>query len=167
MTTLLELVSEIVESHASVTSMTTDELLSEIRQVHDMLKKLEEGPELNLPAAGEQKTGLSARKSIRNKEIICLVCGKGGMKTLARHLSTAHGMTPGESRKQFGIPGKQPLAAKSFSEERRKLATDHNLADNLARARAARKTKLAASAGKPQGKAAQGGAAKSVKPVKA
>lgn len=166
MTTLLELVSEIVEAHASVTSMTTEELLAEIKLVHEALKKLEEGQALNIPAVEEQKPELSAKKSIRNKEIICLVCGKGGMKTLSRHLSTAHGMTPGEYRKQFGIPGKQPLAAKSFSEERRKLATEHKLADNLAKAREARKAKLAASAGKAQKKTAKSGATKPAKPAK-
>jgi len=169
MTTLLEMVSEIVEAHASVTSMTTDELLEEIKLVHAALKKLEEGEVLNLPAAEEKKGALSAKQSIRNKEIICLVCGKGGMKTLARHLSTAHGITPGEYRKQFGIPSKQPLAARSFSAERRKLANDHNLADNLAKAREIRKANLAASAAKapkPAGTAKRG-TAKTAKARKA
>lgn len=167
MTTLLELVSEIVEAHASITSMTTDELLAEIKLVHDTLKKLEEGDALNIPGTEGKKTALTAKQSIKNKEIICLVCGKGGMKTLARHLSTAHGMTPGEYRKQFDIPGKQPLAAKSFSEERRKLATDHKLADNLAKAREVRKAKLAAAAGKAPKKGGKSGAAKPAKSRKA
>lgn len=169
MTTLLELVSKIVEAHASVTSLTTDELLAEIRLVHAALKKLEEGEMLSMPAAGEKRAALTARQSIRNKEIICLVCGKGGMKTLARHLSTAHGMTPGEYRKQSGIPSKQPLAAKSFSAERRKLATDHKLADNLAKAREIRKAKLAqagVTAPKPAG-AGKRGTAKTAKAGKA
>ncbi len=74
--------------------MTTDELLAEIELVHAALKKLEEAEALNTPAVEEKKAALTAKHSIRNKEIICLVCGKGGMKTLARHLSTVHGMTP-------------------------------------------------------------------------
>jgi predicted transcriptional regulator len=74
--------------------MTTDKLLVEIKLVHAALKTLEEGEALNIPAVEEKKAALTAKQSIRNKEIICLVCGKGGMKTLARQLSTAHGMTP-------------------------------------------------------------------------
>jgi predicted transcriptional regulator len=80
------------------------------------------------------------------------------MKTLTRHLSSAHGMKPGEYRKQFNIPSTQPLTAKNFSEGRRKTAIERGLADNLAKAREHRKAKL--SAKKPDA------AAKASKPVK-
>ncbi len=69
-----------------------------------------------------------------------MICGKE-MKTLARHLKTAHGMKPSEYRKQFEIPRTQPLAARSYSESRRQMAVDRGLGDNLAKARAARKGK--------------------------
>ena len=39
-----------------------------------------------------------------------MVCGKG-MKTLKRHISTAHGLKPGQYRKQFNIPAGTPLVA--------------------------------------------------------
>jgi predicted transcriptional regulator len=67
-----------------------------------------------------------------------MVCGKGGFKTLARHLSTAHTMKPSAYKKQFGIPSKQSLSAKSYSESRRAMALDRGLADNLAKAREVR-----------------------------
>ena len=73
-----------------------------------------------------------------------MVCGKGGFKTLARHLNNAHGMRPGEYKKQFGIPSKQPLAAKSFSESRRKMAMDRGLVDILAKARETRAANIKA-----------------------
>jgi len=61
------------------------------------------------------------------------------MKTLARHLKTAHDLKPGQYRKQFGIPSSQSLAARSYSESRRQLAIDRGLGEGLAKARAARK----------------------------
>jgi predicted transcriptional regulator len=66
-----------------------------------------------------------------------MICGKA-MKTLARHLKTAHGMTASEYRKQFDIPRTQPLAARAYSESRRQMAIDRGLGDNLAKARAER-----------------------------
>jgi predicted transcriptional regulator len=67
----------------------------------------------------EVKPTLTLKEAFRKNEIVCLICGKGGFKTLARHLSTAHDMKPGAYRKQFGIPSKQVLAAKSHSVDRR------------------------------------------------
>jgi predicted transcriptional regulator len=66
------------------------------------------------------------------------------MKTLARHLAQAHGLKPGEYRKQFNIPSSQPLTAKNFSEGRKKMAQERGLAENLAKARAVRAAKLKA-----------------------
>lgn len=143
MATLLELAASLVQSHASTTAMTTEELLKEINLVYNSLKNLESGEEM--PAASEEKTPtITAKQSIKQNEVICLICGKGGMKTLARHLSTAHNMKPGEYKRQFGIPSKQPLTAKKFSEARRKSAQDRNLAGNLVKAREVRMDKISA-----------------------
>ena len=73
-----------------------------------------------------------------------MICGKG-MKTLTRHLKTAHDLKPGQYRKQFGIPRSQSLAARNYSESRRQMALDRGLGEKLAKARAARaKNKAAA-----------------------
>ena len=74
-------------------------------------------------------------------------------QTLARHLMTAHGLKPGQYRKQFGIPSKQSLAAKSYSESRRQMAIDRGLGEGLAKARAARVKKAAAPKANPAPKA--------------
>ena len=62
-------------------------------------------------------------------------------ESLKRHLSTAHDLKPGQYRKQFGIASGTPLVAKNYSEARKKMALDLNLAEGLARARAARSKK--------------------------
>jgi predicted transcriptional regulator len=64
--------------------------------------------------------------SFKKNEIICLICEKGGMKTLTRHIRFAHNLKPGEYRKQFNIPAKQSLAARTYSESRKKMAKERH-----------------------------------------
>lgn len=142
MATLVEIAAQLVASHASSTPMTSDELLAEIAKVHAALKNLEAGQ--GVEGVEEVKSSLSIKDAFKKNEVVCLVCGKGGFKTLARHLSTAHGMKPGAYKKQFGIPSKQALSAKSYSESRRKMAQDRGLADNLAKAREVRMANIEA-----------------------
>jgi Predicted transcriptional regulator len=147
MATLVEIAAQIVASHASSTPMTSDQLIFEISKVHNALKNLEAGE----PVEGleEAKPSVSVKDAFKKGEVVCMLCGKGGFKTLARHLNTAHGMKPGEYKKQFGIPGKQPLAAKNYSEARRKMALDRGLADNLAKARGVRMANIEAKKATP------------------
>jgi predicted transcriptional regulator len=139
MATLLEMVAEIVASHASTTTMTKEELVSELAAVHQALAALEKGEAVPVEVAEEAAAApaISRKKAFGKDKVVCMLCGKE-MKTLARHLKTAHGMKPGEYRKQFEIPRTQPLAARAYSESRRQMAIDRGLGDNLAKARAAR-----------------------------
>ena len=139
MATLIEMVAEIVASHASTTTMTREELVTELAAVHQALTALEKGEAVPTEVIAET-TGapaISRKKAFGKDKVVCMICGKE-MKTLARHLKTAHGMKPGEYRKQFDIPRTQPLAARAYSESRRQMAIDRGLGDNLAKARAAR-----------------------------
>lgn len=150
--TLVELAANIVSSHASVKEMSTEELLQEIQKVHAALQQLEVSG-TTLESAGEQEVKappMSLKKAFQADQVYCMICGRGGMKTLARHLAQAHGMKPGEYRKQFNIPSNQPLTAKNFSEGRRKMAQERGLAENLAKARAVRAAKLKAEKAAPK-----------------
>jgi predicted transcriptional regulator len=145
---LLELTANIVSSHASVTEMSGDDLLLELQKVHVALQKLEGEGGVEGEERGEQKgPAMSLKKAFQPDQVACMLCGKSGMKTLARHLAQVHGMKPGEYRKQFGIPSNQALTARNFSEARRRMAQEKGLADNLAKARAVRAAKLAAKGG--------------------
>jgi predicted transcriptional regulator len=139
MATLLEMATEIVSAHASTTTMTKDELIAEIASVYQALAALEKGEAVGVeePAAEEAGPAVSKKKAFGKDKVYCMICGKG-MKTLTRHLKTAHDLKPGQYRKQFGIPSKQSLAARSYSESRRQMAIDRGLGDKLALARAAR-----------------------------
>jgi predicted transcriptional regulator len=137
--TLVELTANIVSSHASVNTLTTEELLQEIQKVYETLQKLETTGTAALPEAEEKKAPvMTLRKAFQADQVFCMICGKGGMKTLTRHLNQIHGITPREYRKQFNIPATQSLTAKNFSEKRRQTALEMGLADNLAKGRAVR-----------------------------
>jgi predicted transcriptional regulator len=140
MPNLLEMAAEIVASHASTTPMTKEELIAELNDLHQALVAIENGTAQETAMEDEEATqtpAVSRKKAFGKDKVICMICGKA-MKTLARHLKTAHGMTASEYRKQFDIPRTQPLAARAYSESRRQMAIDRGLGDNLAKARAER-----------------------------
>ncbi|MBN1141389.1 MAG: MucR family transcriptional regulator [Deltaproteobacteria bacterium] len=143
MSKLLELAAEIVIAHVSQTSVNKEELLAEIGEVHNVLAKLYKGEESEgvtesgetLASGAEAAPAISVKKAFKKDKVACMICGKE-MKTLARHLKSAHEMTPKEYRQKFDIPKNQPLAAKNYSESRRQMAISRGLGDNLAKARA-------------------------------
>lgn len=149
MKTLLELVAEIVSSHASNTTMTTDQLVQELQTVHTALKNLElGGPPPDLPqaeATDTKESTLTVRQAFKKEEVICMECLRGGFKTLKKHLLTAHQLTPSQYRKKFGIKSTQKLAAKNFSEARRQAAEERGMGEILAKAREKRMVTLQAS----------------------
>jgi predicted transcriptional regulator len=142
MSTLVEIAGQLVAAHAASNKLTMEELLFEIGKVHTALKSLVAGE----PVAGieEVNSSLSVKDAFKKHEVICMICGKGGFKTLTRHLSTAHQLKPGAYKRQFGIPSDQSLSAKAYSEARKQMALDHGLADNLAKARKVRKANIEA-----------------------
>jgi len=154
MATLVELATEMVITRAKNSPLTAEEMMADLNRFHAVLKKLESGEivvEEIVEEAAPVKT-FSLKEAFKKNEVICMICGKGGFKTLARHLSTAHEMKPREYRKQFGIPAKQSLSAKSYSESRRQMANERGLAGNLAKAREVRMAKIEAEKVKPVGK---------------
>jgi predicted transcriptional regulator len=145
MATLLEMAVEIVAAHASTTNMSKEELIAEISSVYQALSALDKGEAVSAEAPTEEAApAISMKKAFGKDKVTCMICGKG-MKTLTRHLKTAHDLKPGQYRKQFGIPRTQSLAARNYSESRRQMALDRGLGEKLAKARAARaKSKAAA-----------------------
>ena len=137
MANIMEMAADIVAAHASTTPMSKEELVSELNEVYSTLSALEKGTPVDIDKVAEETPVVSRKKAFGKEKIYCMICGKG-FTTLSRHLKTAHDMTASDYRKQFDIPRSQSLAAKNYSESRRKMAIDRDLAGNLARARAAR-----------------------------
>lgn len=143
---LIALTADIVASHAYTREMSKEELLSEIDVVFAKLASLggtESAAEPSTEAEASEETAVGKpavplEAAFGADKVFCMVCGQG-MKTLKRHIKTSHDMMPGQYRKAFGIPAGTPLVAKNYSEARKKMAKDLNLAGRLVKARAARK----------------------------
>jgi predicted transcriptional regulator len=143
MATLIEMAKDIVAAHAQTTALTTDELIREIHLIHAVLQQLESGncsPETHPADAASVVTTLTLKQAFRTNEVVCMICGKGGMKTLTRHLNQAHQVKPSQYRKQFGIPKSQSLMSRKYAETRKQIAATMDLGANLEKARAARKS---------------------------
>mgnify|MGYP001222822992 FL=1 len=161
-TDLIDLTADIVIAHASVTEMSSDDLLKELKRVYATLAGLEKG-EIEISDKEPKKRGRKAQKTVeanaeekpaippapaltieeafKPDQVACMICGKKGLTTLKRHLTTAHNLKPGQYRKQFNIPKDKPLAATEYVAKRRQMALDRGLGEKMAAARAARKTK--------------------------
>jgi len=159
-TELIELTADIVIAHASITEMSSDDLLKEIKAVYATLEGLEQG-KIEISDQEPKKRGRKAKQAVeavteekpaippapamtleeafKPDQVACMICGKKGLITLKRHLTAAHNLKPGQYRKQFKIPKDQPLAATDYVAKRRQAALDRGLGAKMAAARAAKK----------------------------
>jgi predicted transcriptional regulator len=115
-------------------------MFEELQGIHKLLKGMETGELVaTLEATSDEPSvvePLNYRKFFKKDSVTCMICGKAGMKTLKRHLMTAHQIKPTEYKKQFNIPKKQTLVAKAYSDSRKQTALNNNLGAKLAEGRA-------------------------------
>ncbi|MHB8067035.1 MAG: Ros/MucR family transcriptional regulator [Desulfobaccales bacterium] len=133
-TEVLKLTAQIVISHASMSELSSTELVDEIKEVYNALTSLEggallEGPELGKgkEVEGVKKPSIPLKDIVKEKYVVCLECGKK-MRTLKAHIRKAHNLMPKEYFKRYELdPKKYPLVCKEYSEQRRKLAVEKGL----------------------------------------
>ena len=124
---ILKLTTEIVVSHASMTELTPEQLVDEIKAVYNVLASLDGGVFLEEPANLVKKPTVPLKDIVTAKYVVCLECGKK-MRTLKTHLRKAHGLLPKEYYARFGLdPKKFPLVCKDYSEARSKMAKERGL----------------------------------------
>ncbi len=131
---VLKLTAQIVMSHASMSELSPEELVDEIKEIYNVLSSLEGGALLEeaiaekAEEAGAVKTPpVPLKEIVKAKYVVCLECGKK-MKTLKTHLRKAHNLAPKEYFKRFGLdPKKFPLVCREYSEQRSKLAKERGL----------------------------------------
>jgi predicted transcriptional regulator len=127
----LKLTAQIVISHASMSELTPQELVEEIKDIFNVLTSLDGGksiPEIvSTLEEGVRKPPIPLKDIVTAKHVVCLECGKK-MRTLKAHLRKAHNLKPKEYFQRYGLdPKKYPLVCKEYSEQRRKLAKEKGL----------------------------------------
>jgi predicted transcriptional regulator len=127
---ILRLTTEIVVSHASMTELTPEQLVGEIRDVYNVLSSLdggailEETVEAKPGAEAVKKPPIPPKDIVKAKYVVCLECGKK-LKTLKTHLRKAHGLLPKEYYQRFDLdPKKFPLVCKDYSAARSQMAME-------------------------------------------
>jgi len=73
------------------------------------------------PVQEKRRPAVSIRYSVRPEFVICLECGFRA-RTLRRHLSESHGLSPDEYRARWGLPPDHPLIAPGYSAQRSAIA---------------------------------------------
>ncbi len=132
----LDLTTRIVAAHVSHNPIAVTDVPGLIATVHQALATL--GPE---EPAAKPTPVVPIKQSVKPEYIVCLEDGKK-QKMLKRHLKTAHGMTPDDYRKRWGLPGDYPMTAPNYAAARSKLAKKIGLGRKLGpKAKAQRKTK--------------------------
>lgn len=115
---LTSITADIVSAHVSNNSVTVSDLPVLIKSVHDALSSLRGGAG---KADKVKSPVVSVRASVKPDYLVCMECGSK-KRTLKRHLQTAHGMTPEQYRKDYGLPQSYPMTAPSYSQKRREMA---------------------------------------------
>ena len=114
---------ELVKAQSSVRVMQEEEMIAMIRTLTASLKNLETGA----PSEEEEERSLPApSKSIREKSITCLECGKSFKLITRKHLAR-HGLDADAYRRKWGIKSDTPLVCKSIQRVRRKKMKDMRL----------------------------------------
>ncbi|HZG46595.1 MAG TPA: MucR family transcriptional regulator [Allosphingosinicella sp.] len=116
---LITLTADIVSAHVSSNNVAVGDVANLVQRVHEALSGLGQPPAEQEPAKKEPVVSL--RASVKPDYIVCMECGKR-QKTLKRHLQTAHGMSPTEYRRDYGLPDTYPMTAPNYSELRRETA---------------------------------------------
>lgn len=115
---------EIVKAQASVRVMTEEEITSMVRTLAGNLRTLEDGlPEEERIAIAP---AVPPAKSIKEKSVTCLECGKTFKIITRKHLAM-HDLDMDSYREKWGIKKNTPLVCKELQRERRKKMKEMQL----------------------------------------
>ena len=112
---------EIVKAQARVHAMTEEEITARLRTLAALLRQMntEQQPD-------EQESRERARRSIREKSVLCLECGESFRQLTSRHLAL-HGLEPDEYREKWGLDRDVPLVCRALQRERRRRMREMRL----------------------------------------
>lgn len=115
---------EIAKAQASVRVMKEEEITAFVQNVTQGIRVVagtEQPVELN-----SEEMVLEGRKSVKEKSVTCLECGKNFKVLTKRHLAT-HGISADDYRQKWGLKKGTALVCKALQRERRKKMNDMKL----------------------------------------
>lgn len=115
---------EIAKAQASVRVMKEEEITAFVQKVTQGIRVVAE-TEQPVEMSTEEMV-LEGRKSVKEKSVICLECGKNFKVLTKRHLAT-HGISTDEYREKWGFKKGSALVCKALQRERRKKMNDMKL----------------------------------------
>jgi predicted transcriptional regulator len=150
----LVLVSNIVSSYLRQNSIGIDQIANVVGNVTRAMQDAESvlsGSDASGGRAGQEaaietfEPAVSVRSSVKQDHLICLQCGTK-VKTLRRHLMSAHGIDPRAYRERFGLKKEYPLVAPEYSAKRSEMAKTLGLGRKAGKPTPRRRPKKAAAA---------------------
>ncbi len=118
---------KLVEAQAGVRVMTEDEIINMISHLASSLRILDsKSAENGAPVSDEEIDPKISKKSITDKSITCLCCGKKCKVLNKKHLSS-HALTPAQYKIKFKIPKDTPLTCKDLAKSRKEKMNEMRL----------------------------------------
>ena len=115
---------EIAKAQAGVRVMKEEEIAA---FVHKVAQGIRAAAESEQPVEqNREEMALEGRKSVKEKSVTCLECGKNFKVLTKRHLAT-HGMSTDNYREKWGLKKGTALVSKALQRERRKKMNDMKL----------------------------------------
>ena len=134
MTDYLKQAIELAQAQASVRVMTEDEIITMVERLASKLKGLSECESVAEDAPVADAPAMDAKRSIKEKSITCLVCGKT-MKVLTKKHLALHGLDAVSYREQFGLKKGTPLTCKELQRARKQKMAEMKLWERRAETR--------------------------------
>jgi predicted transcriptional regulator len=125
---------ELARAQASVRVMTEDEIITIVERLTAKLKGLSEGEGVREDAPAADAPVIDPKKSIKEKSITCLVCGKT-MKVLTKKHLALHGLDAVSYREKFGLKKGTPLTCKELQRTRKQKMAEMKLWERRAEKR--------------------------------
>ena len=123
----------LAQAQASVRVMTEDEIITMVERLANKLKGLSEGEVVEEDAPTDAPV-IDPKKSIKERSITCLVCGKT-MKVITKKHLALHGMDAISYREKFGLKKGTPLTCKELQKARKQKMAEMKLWERRAEKR--------------------------------
>ena len=134
MTDYLKQAIELAQAQASVRVMTEDEIITMVERLASKLKGLSECESVAEDAPVADAPAMDAKRSIKEKSVTCLVCGKT-MKVLTKKHLALHGLDAVSYREKFGLKKGTSLTCKELQRARKQKMSEMKLWERRAEKR--------------------------------